>query len=93
MSPDADSEELSPEIAREQLALYAENFHRFVLEAIPRLEAAFEQSTLLELLSLAQHYRQSFMTFANSENILARHYLMTADRLVETIEGLLGISD
>lgn len=88
--PDADSEALSPELAREQLSLYAENFHRFVLEAIPRMEAAFNQTSLEELLQLAQHYTEAFETYSQADDLLAVQYLQTARRLQTTLARLLG---
>ncbi|PKL75788.1 MAG: hypothetical protein CVV27_13550 [Candidatus Melainabacteria bacterium HGW-Melainabacteria-1] len=86
----ADADELSPELEREQLALFAENFHRFVLEAIPRLEHDFQQDTLVEMLSLAQHYSQAFEQYSQHDDPLAWQYLQTARRLVTTICRLLG---
>lgn len=88
--PDADSEELSPELAREQLTLYAENFHRFVLEAIPRMEADFNQTSLEELLQLARHYTEAFETYSQVDDLLAVQYLQTARRLQGTLKRLLG---
>lgn len=88
--PEAEPEDLSPELAREQLALFAENFHRFVLEAIPRLEAAFSEDTLEELLDLALHYQKAFENFSRYDDLLALQYLHTARRLVGTIARLLG---
>ena len=89
-TPDQDSDELTPELAREQLTLYAENFHRFVLEAIPRLEQTFNQETLEELLILATHYQKAFYNFSSQDDLLAIQYLQTARRLVSTICRLLG---
>lgn len=88
--PDANANEIPPELAREQLALYAENFHRFVLEAIPRLENAFEQETLEELLKLAKHYYEAFYLYSQFDDFLASQYLQTSRRLVNTISRLLG---
>lgn len=90
LQPDPDPEELSPGLAREQLTLYAENFHRFVLEAIPRLEQSFNQQTMEEMLILAKHYQQAFSLYTRKDDLLATHYLLTASRLVETISHLLG---
>ncbi len=85
-----DSDELSPEDAQNQLALYADNFHRFVLEAIPRLEEDFHQETLEDMLKLATHYQQAFYRFTYSDNLIAIQYVQTASRLVYTIRQLLG---
>ena len=88
--PDANADEITPDLAREQLGLYAENFHRFVLEAIPRLEGSFEQETLEDLLKLARHYYDAFYLYSQFDDFLATQYLQTAKRLVNTISRLLG---
>lgn len=90
LSGDSDSDELSPEAERDQLVLYADNFHRFVLEAIPRLEEDFHQETLEDMLKLAVHYQQAFYRFGRHNNLLAIQYVQTASRLVYTIRQLLG---
>lgn len=87
---DPDSEDITPEVARDQLALYAENFHRFVLEAIPRLEHDFHQQTLEDMLKLANHYEEAFYKLTVRDDLLAMQYLSTARRLAHTIRHMLG---
>lgn len=82
--------ETEAEILREQLLLYAENYHRFVLDLMPRLDRNCSEKALNEISELTVYYRQAFADLANQGERLATLYYLTSSRLLSTLWRLLG---
>jgi hypothetical protein len=79
------------EALREQLLLYAENYHSFVLQVLPRLDLSCSEQSLQEICALTDYYRRSFAALANQGERLATLYYQTSTRLQITVQRLLGL--
>lgn len=78
---------------REQLMLCANNYHRFVLEVIPKLDLECNQESMLEIYRWIRHYQQIFRQLSLEGDPLAATYLRTSSHLEETVRRLLGLPE
>lgn len=78
---------------REQIMLYAENYHRFVVQVVPMLESEFSQQRLTEIYHLARYYHRCFYELMQGGDGLAENYYKVSRQLVSTVQHILGIPD
>ena len=78
---------------REQIMLYAENYHRFVVQVVPMLENEFSQERLIEIYHLARYYHRCFFELMQGGDALAENYFKVSLQLVNTVQHILGIPE